>query len=77
MASCWQVDVGPLDFHLARLPYMTHQVFTFDIKNTGDTLANWRFVPKLDRAELSEQWCLATPSLGMLSPKEVSDWPSD
>lgn len=66
-----QVEVGPLDFHVERMGYMSQVVFTLDITNIGETMANWRFVPKLDEDSVSAQWCTARPSLGMLSPKEV------
>ena len=50
---------------------MSQAVFTLEIRNVGDSMAKWRFVPKLDQTVLSAQWCAATPSLGMLSPNEV------
>jgi hypothetical protein len=63
--------VSPLEFHAQRLRYMSQEVFTCEVRNVGGTTARWRFVPKLDASAVSEQWCHATPSYGMLAPDEV------
>ena len=80
-----QVTLSPLDLHAECVTYMQQQVFTVDIENVGDTLATWRFVPKhhnnglnsrahgedQGQSRLYEQWCSASPSMGMLSAGEV------
>ncbi len=66
-----QVEVGPLDFHLDHLGYMSQHSFHLEIKNVGSAIAHWRFVPKIDELQVSATWCSVTPTLGMLSPDEV------
>ena len=40
------------------------------LKNTGTSIAHWRFVPKLEEARPCKRWMSFAPSLGMLLPGE-------
>lgn len=46
---------------------MEHSIW---IENTGQVVAHFRFVPKLDEKKLSKPWLLISPVYGMIPPME-------
>lgn len=43
------------------------------LKNTGSSIAHWRFVPKLEESRACKRWMSFAPSLGMLLPGEEAE----
>ena len=41
------------------------------VKNIGQVLSSWQFVPKFDEALISMPWLSFTPMRGILAPGEV------
>lgn len=68
-----------IDFFLIMLflalsySFFTHQepkTVTMTLKNTGTSIAHWRFVPKLEETRACKRWMSFSPALGMLLPGE-------
>ncbi|TYZ61130.1 hypothetical protein PybrP1_008848 [[Pythium] brassicae (nom. inval.)] len=68
-----QSDGAPLSSGLlgfARLKFGVDQTRTLCVENTGVVVAHFRFIPKLDDAELCKPWLAVAPAFGMIPPKE-------
>jgi hypothetical protein len=42
------------------------------LRNSGSSIAHWRFVPKMEELWVCKRWLSLEPTLGMLLPGEVS-----
>uniref|UniRef100_A0A7S2LT51 Rho-GAP domain-containing protein n=1 Tax=Leptocylindrus danicus TaxID=163516 RepID=A0A7S2LT51_9STRA len=65
-----RLDKLMLDFGEVR--YDSKLTLPITITNTGQVLAQFRFVPKLEEVEICKPWIKVSPAYGMLIPGEVT-----
>eukprot|EP00727_Mastigamoeba_balamuthi_P006660 m51a1_g2614 putative type ii inositol -trisphosphate 5-phosphatase-like (1072) ;mRNA; r:512229-517451 len=50
--------------------YNVPQTRTVTLENTGQVMARWRFIPKLDESKVHKPWLMVCPTSGILLPGE-------
>lgn len=66
------VEITGLKVNLGRIGYEEEKVATITIRNTGESIVYWRFVPKLDDVRISKRWIKLDRVCGLLLPGEVN-----
>lgn len=57
--------------HFENLKYAVGMVQTITIKNVGDSLAHWRFIPKTEDTSVCKRWISVSKSKGLLKGNET------
>lgn len=70
--SAPNVQLSDLKIQMDKVYYDTPQEATIQIKNVGDSVACWRFVPKLEERKVAKRWISLSKHSGLLLPGEVS-----
>lgn len=66
------VDIQGLKIQLDKVVYEVPRECMVEMKNTGDTIAYWHFVKKIDDTAYSKRWIALDKTSGLLLPNEVS-----
>jgi phosphatidylinositol-bisphosphatase len=66
------VDIMGLKVNLGRIGYEEEKSVNISIRNTGESIVYWRFVPKLDDVRISKRWIKVDRFCGLLLPGETS-----
>jgi phosphatidylinositol-bisphosphatase len=68
-----KVEIDGLLVEVGEVQYMVKQERKLQIRNTGNVIAHFRFVPKLEEATLCKRWVSVFPTYGMLIPGETAE----
>ncbi|KAH3759590.1 inositol 5-phosphatase 4 [Pelomyxa schiedti] len=64
------VTIGTNNISFDNVYFLAPVVRTITIENTGQVLARWRFIPKLDEHRISKPWMVISPTSGIMLPGE-------
>ena len=67
-----RLDLSAASVAFSDVVYAVPATRTVTLRNTGEVVATWRFVPKPEERLLCNPWLAATPAYGMLPPGQTA-----